>query len=425
MGRLKSWKKKGLFVLPPELRPIIQIDGGKLMSSDINELYKREKLVQEAVDTLLDNGIWGQPMRDGHNKAKREDFVRLCLVNESIIQTLIVVGPSLSLHRCGLPREIAIELFRTFVIRGLIRQHLASNIGVAKSKIREKSDCMGNPSRTRFSGGHTICLHPLVCKGFNADFDGDQMVAHVPLSLEAQVEGSHFRTNARYAYWTLCINGKSSRSIVPKFIRESRSIKGSFTITDSNPLSNPTRNMKKNYVNPLKYGMLQVNICQEMNPNFRMTNPFNPASYNVFLSSRKCVSCTSITHKGVVDIVVPNIDLWISHSRLVEVVQHIVVRRADCGTRVFRESWNGIMPERIFSQTLIGRVLVDDIYMGSRCIATRNQAIGIGLVNQFITFRAQPISIRTPFTCRSTSWICRLCYGHSPTDGDLVELGKM
>jgi DNA-directed RNA polymerase subunit beta' len=82
------------------------------------------------------------------------------------------------------------------------------------------------------------------------------------------------------------------------------------------------------------------------------------------------------------------------------------------------------MPERILIQTLIGRVLADDIYMGSRCIATRNQDIGVGLVNRFITLRTQPISIRTPFTCKSASWICRLCYGRSPTHGDQVELGE-
>ncbi|MFS8010291.1 DNA-directed RNA polymerase subunit beta'' [Helianthus anomalus] len=85
-----------------------------------------------------------------------------------------------------------------------------------------------------------------------------------------------------------------------------------------------------------------------------------------------------------------------------------------------------MMADRIFIQTLIGRVLADDIYIyiGSRCIATRNQDIGVRLVNRFITFRAQPISIRTPFTCRSTSWICQLCYGWSPAHDDLVELGE-
>nr|YP_010469698.1 RNA polymerase beta' subunit [Salicornia fruticosa]UVF33835.1 RNA polymerase beta' subunit [Salicornia fruticosa] len=238
-------------VLPPELRPIIQIDGGKLMSSDINELYRRviyrnntltdllstsrstpgelvmcqEKLVQEAVDTLLDNGIRGQPMRDGHNKVYKsfsdviegkEGRFRETLLGKRVDysgRSVIVVGPSLSLHRCGLPREIAIELFQTFVIRGLIRQHLASNIGVAKRKIREKEPIVWKILQEVMQGhpvllnraptlhrlgiqafqpilveGRAICLHPLVCKGFNADFDGDQMAVHVPLSLEAQAE---------------------------------------------------------------------------------------------------------------------------------------------------------------------------------------------------------------------------------------------
>jgi DNA-directed RNA polymerase subunit beta' len=238
-------------VLPPELRPIIQIDGGKLMSSDINELYRRviyrnntltdllttsrstpgelvmcqEKLVQEAVDTLLDNGIRGQPMRDGHNKVYKsfsdviegkEGRFRETLLGKRVDysgRSVIVVGPSLSLHRCGLPREIAIELFQTFVIRGLIRQHFASNIGIAKSKIREKEPIVWEILQEVMQGhpvllnraptlhrlgiqafqpvlveGRAICLHPLVCKGFNADFDGDQMAVHVPLSLEAQAE---------------------------------------------------------------------------------------------------------------------------------------------------------------------------------------------------------------------------------------------
>nr|YP_010863217.1 RNA polymerase beta' subunit [Berberis alpicola]WGS91364.1 RNA polymerase beta' subunit [Berberis alpicola] len=238
-------------VLPPELRPIIQIDGGKLMSSDINELYRRviyrnntltdllttsrstprelvmcqEKLVQEAVDTLLDNGIRGQPMRDSHNKVYKsfsdviegkEGRFRETLLGKRVDysgRSVIVVGPSLSLHRCGLPREIAIELFQTFVIRGLIKQHAASNIGVAKSQIRENEPIVWEILQEVMQGhpvllnraptlhrlgiqafqpilveGRAIFLHPLVCKGFNADFDGDQMAVHVPLSLEAQAE---------------------------------------------------------------------------------------------------------------------------------------------------------------------------------------------------------------------------------------------
>nr|YP_011032831.1 RNA polymerase beta'' subunit [Nitraria sibirica]WRH36223.1 RNA polymerase beta'' subunit [Nitraria sibirica] len=208
-------------------------------------------------------------------------------------------------------------------------------------------------------------------------------------------------------------------------------------------------------------------LRQEMNPNFRMTDPFNPVHIMSFSGARGnasqvhqlvgmrglmsdpqgqmidlpiqsnlreglslteyIISCYG-ARKGVVDTAVRTSDAGYLTRRLVEVVQHIVVRRTDCGTirgiSVSPQTQTRTMSERVFSQTLIGRVLADDIYMGPRCIAIRNQDIGIGLVNLFITFRTQAISIRTPFTCRSTSWICRLCYGRSPTHGDLVELGE-
>ncbi|EXB81186.1 DNA-directed RNA polymerase subunit beta'' [Morus notabilis] len=206
-------------------------------------------------------------------------------------------------------------------------------------------------------------------------------------------------------------------------------------------------------------------LRQEMNPNFRMTDPFNPVHMMSFSGARGnasqvhqlvgmrglmsdpqgqmidlpiqsnlreglslteyIISCYG-ARKGVVDTAVRTSDAGYLTRRLVEVVQHIVVRRTDCGTiqGISVSPPNGMMPERIFIQTLIGRVLADSIYIGSRCIAVRNQDIGIGLVNRFITFQTQPISIRTPFTCKSTSWICRLCYGRSPTHGDLVELGE-
>nr|YP_010292052.1 RNA polymerase beta'' subunit [Scilla siberica]ULM63261.1 RNA polymerase beta'' subunit [Scilla siberica] len=205
-------------------------------------------------------------------------------------------------------------------------------------------------------------------------------------------------------------------------------------------------------------------LRQEMNPNFRMTDPSNPVHLMSFSGARGnasqvhqlvgmrglmsdpqgqmidlpiqsnlreglslteyIISCYG-ARKGVVDTAVRTSDAGYLTRRLVEVVQHIIVRRTDCGTiRGISMSPRRGVTETIFVQTLIGRVLADDIYMGIRCIATRNQDIGIGLANRFITFRAQPIYIRTPFTCRNTSWICQLCYGRSPTHGDLVELGE-
>nr|WFG51980.1 RNA polymerase beta'' subunit [Astragalus mongholicus] len=206
-------------------------------------------------------------------------------------------------------------------------------------------------------------------------------------------------------------------------------------------------------------------LRQEMNPNFRMTDPLNPVHIMSFSGARGnasqvhqlvgmrglmsdpqgqmielpiqsnlreglslteyIISCYG-ARKGVVDTAVRTSDAGYLTRRLVEVVQHIVVRRTDCGTirGISVNTRNGMMPERILIQTLIGRVLADDIYIGSRCIVVRNQDIGIGLINRFITFKTQPIFIRTPFTCRNTSWICRLCYGRSPVHGDLVELGE-
>ncbi|KAL5063829.1 hypothetical protein RYX36_025566 [Vicia faba] len=209
-------------VLPPKLRPIIQIDGGKLISSDINELYRRviyrnntlidllttsistpeelvmcqEKLVQEAVDTLLDNGICGQPMRDGNNKvyklfsdiiAGKEGRFRENLLGKRVDysgRSVIVVGPSLSLHRCGLPREIAIELFQTFLIRGLIQNHFASNIRVAKRKIREKEPIVWEMLQ-EVMRGHPVLLnraptfHRLGIQAFSIFFFFDYLINHL------------------------------------------------------------------------------------------------------------------------------------------------------------------------------------------------------------------------------------------------------
>jgi len=205
-------------------------------------------------------------------------------------------------------------------------------------------------------------------------------------------------------------------------------------------------------------------LKQEMNPNFQMTDPSNPVYLMSFSGARGnasqihqlvgmrglmsdpqgqmidlpiqsnlheglslteyIISCYG-ARKGVVDTAIRTADAGYLTRRLVEVVQHIVVRSRDCGTiRGISVSPQNGMTETVFIQTLIGRVLADDIYIGLRCIATRNQDIGIGLVNRFITFRTQSIYIRTPFTCRSKSWICQLCYGRSPTHGDLVELGE-
>ena len=236
-------------VIPPALRPMIQLEGGRFATSDLNELYRRiitrnnrllrlleidapqliirneKRLLQEAVDTLIDNGKRGKIALSANNrplkslsdiiKGKHGRF-RQNLLGKRVDysgRSVIVVGPSLKLNQCGLPYEMAIELFQPFIIRELINQGLASNMKIAKNLIQQSESIIDPvlekvlkshpiflnraPTLHRLGiqafepilvQGRAIKLHPLVCSAFNADFDGDQMAVHIPLSWEAQAE---------------------------------------------------------------------------------------------------------------------------------------------------------------------------------------------------------------------------------------------
>jgi DNA-directed RNA polymerase subunit beta' len=236
-------------VIPPALRPMIQLEGGRFATSDLNELYRRiitrnnrllrlleidapqliirneKRLLQEAVDTLIDNGKRGKIALSANNrplkslsdiiKGKHGRF-RQNLLGKRVDysgRSVIVVGPTLKLNQCGLPYEMAIELFQPFIIRELINQGLASNMKIAKNLIKHNESIIDPvlekvlkshpiflnraPTLHRLGiqafepilvQGRAIKLHPLVCSAFNADFDGDQMAVHIPLSLEAQAE---------------------------------------------------------------------------------------------------------------------------------------------------------------------------------------------------------------------------------------------
>ena len=236
-------------IIPPALRPMIQLEGGRFATSDLNELYRRiitrnnrllrlleidapklilrneKRLLQEAIDTLIDNGKRGKIALSANNrplkslsdiiKGKHGRF-RQNLLGKRVDysgRSVIVVGPSLELNQCGLPYEMAIELFQPFVIRQLINQGLANNMKIAKNLIKQNkliiepvlNQILMNhpiflnraPTLHRLGiqafqpilvKGRAIKLHPLVCSAFNADFDGDQMAVHIPLSLEAQSE---------------------------------------------------------------------------------------------------------------------------------------------------------------------------------------------------------------------------------------------
>lgn len=236
-------------VIPPDLRPMVQLDGGRFATSDLNDLYRRvinrnnrlarlqeilapeiiirneKRMLQEAVDALIDNGRRGRTVVGANNRPLKSlsDIIegkqgrfRQNLLGKRVDysgRSVIVVGPKLAIHQCGLPREMAIELFQPFVIHRLIRQGLVNNIKAAKKLIMRGDPVVWDMLSEVIAGhpillnraptlhrlgiqafepmlvdGRAIQLHPLVCPAFNADFDGDQMAVHVPLSLESQAE---------------------------------------------------------------------------------------------------------------------------------------------------------------------------------------------------------------------------------------------
>jgi DNA-directed RNA polymerase subunit beta' len=236
-------------VIPPDLRPMVQLDGGRFATSDLNDLYRRvinrnnrlarlqeilapeiivrneKRMLQEAVDALIDNGRRGRTVVGANNRPLKSlsDIIegkqgrfRQNLLGKRVDysgRSVIVVGPNLKIYQCGLPREMAIELFQPFVIHRLIKLGIVNNIKAAKKLILRgdpqvwgvlEEVIMGHPVMLNRAptlhrlgiqafepilvDGRAIQLHPLVCPAFNADFDGDQMAVHVPLSLEAQCE---------------------------------------------------------------------------------------------------------------------------------------------------------------------------------------------------------------------------------------------
>ena len=236
-------------VTPPDLRPMVQLDGGRFATSDLNDLYRRvinrnnrllrllemgapeiivrneKRMLQEAVDALIDNGRRGRTVVGPNNRPLKslsniiegkQGRFRQNLLGKRVDysgRSVIVVGPQLSLNQCGLPKEMAIELFKPFVVNKLIERGLVQNIKSAKKKIERSEPIVwdileevvdGHPVMLNRAPtlhrlgiqafepilveGRAIQLHPLVCTAFNADFDGDQMAVHVPLSIEAQAE---------------------------------------------------------------------------------------------------------------------------------------------------------------------------------------------------------------------------------------------
>ena len=252
-GNRPEWMIMGVVpVIPPELRPMVQLDGGRFATSDLNDLYRRvinrnnrlkrllelgapeiivrneKRMLQESVDALIDNGRRGRPVTGAGNrplkslsdmlKGKQVRF-RQNLLGKRVDysgRSVIVVGPELKIYQCGLPKEMAVELFKPFVMKELVGRGLAQNIknakrmverlnpevwGILEDVIKDHPVMLNRAPTLHRLGiqafepvlveGRAIKLHPLVCEAFNADFDGDQMAIHLPLSLEAQSEARY------------------------------------------------------------------------------------------------------------------------------------------------------------------------------------------------------------------------------------------
>ncbi len=249
-GDQPSWMIMDVIpVIPPELRPMVQLDGGRFATSDLNDLYRRvinrnnrlkrlldlgapdiivrneKRMLQEAVDALIDNGRRGRPVTGPGNRALKslsdllkgkQGRFRQNLLGKRVDysgRSVIVVGPTLQMHQCGLPKEMALELFKPFVMKKLVNDNIAHNIKSAKRMVERVDSKVWDvleevisqhpvllnraPTLHRLGiqafepilvEGRAIQIHPMVCTAYNADFDGDQMAVHVPLSVEAQAE---------------------------------------------------------------------------------------------------------------------------------------------------------------------------------------------------------------------------------------------
>ncbi len=257
-GNRPEWMiMEALPVIPPEIRPMVQLDGGRFATSDLNDLYRRvinrnnrlkklieldapdiiirneKRMLQEAVDALIDNGRRGRPVTGPNNRPLKslsemlrgkQGRFRQNLLGKRVDysgRSVIVVGPELKIYQCGLPKEMALELFKPFVMKNLVSTGKATNIKDAKKKVERATPEVWDaidvvikehpvllnraPTLHRLSiqafepvlvEGRAIKLHPLVCTAFNADFDGDQMPVHVPLSAEAQAEARFLMLSA-------------------------------------------------------------------------------------------------------------------------------------------------------------------------------------------------------------------------------------
>jgi len=335
-GNRPEWMiLSALPVISPELRPMIQLDGGRFATSDLNDLYRRvinrnnrlkkltelgapsiiiqneKRMLQEAVDALFDNGRRGRSITGAGNrplkslshmlKGKQGRF-RQNLLGKRVDysgRSVIVVGPDLKMYQCGLPKEMAIELFKPHIIRGLVERDIAHNIKSAKRLIESFDEKVWDvvedvikeypvllnraPTLHRLGiqafepkliGGRAIRLHPLVTAAFNADFDGDQMAVHVPLSEEAKAEARILMLGTNNI-----LNPKDGKPIVTP---AQDIVLGNYYLTKEIPGTEQEGRIFKN-----SNEAIMAYERKEINPHTRIVVPVNSFKYKVFMDNQK------------------------------------------------------------------------------------------------------------------------------------------
>ena len=321
-------------VIPPELRPMIQLDGGRFATSDLNDLYRRvinrnnrlkkllelgapsiivqneKRMLQEAVDALFDNGRRGRNVTGPSNRALKslssmlkgkQGRFRQNLLGKRVDysgRSVIVVGPSLKMYQCGIPKEMALELFKPHVIRGLVEKEIVHNIKSAKKMIENQDDRVWDiveevikehpvllnraPTLHRLGiqafepkliDGKAIRLHPLVCPAFNADFDGDQMAVHVPLSEEAKAEAKILMLGANNI-----LKPSDGKPIVTP---SQDMVLGNYYLTMETQNEDEGRVFKNSNEALMAYERREINL------HTRIVIPVNSFKHKVFMDSQK------------------------------------------------------------------------------------------------------------------------------------------
>ena len=349
-------------VIPPDIRPMIQLDGGRFATSDLNDLYRRiinrnnrlkkllelnaptiivqneKRMLQEAVDSLIDNGRRGRSITAAGNrplkslssmlKGKQGRF-RQNLLGKRVDysgRSVIVVGPSLKMYQCGIPKEMALELFKPHIINGLVKRELAHNIKGAKKLIENQDPCVWDivedvitehpvllnraPTLHRLGiqafepkliGGKAIRLHPLVCTAFNADFDGDQMAVHVPLSEEAKAEARVLMLGANNI-----LNPKDGKPIVAP---SQDMVLGNYYLTIEEPdLPKEAKVYKNSNEAIMAYERKEVTL------HTRVVVPVRSFKYKIFTEEQKAMYLVTTPGKLIFNEILPDTFPYINEA---------------------------------------------------------------------------------------------------------------